>query len=181
MNDDKMVPIGFVKSVNVFSAFKNLLSDSYWWIVNLLFVTTRNYEKGLLSVDYLIELNEKYKNKLKSEEFIEFEAKIIEFKLILLDKADRWAAYVFLYESLLNDREKTLEKHKPFTIIDREDKRLKLTTALILQKKRYRLIKKKLKRELQGKKTGNLKHHPQSELSDEEIERRISWIRDITF
>jgi hypothetical protein len=177
MVNNKLASILLTKSIDMFRAFNALLSENYWWLVHRLFIETRNYEDGLIFVDFLLGLNDKYKCKLTLDKYTAFEARIIELKLILLDKADRWAAYIYLYESLLNDREK-IYKHKPFATIDPCDKRIKLTSVLSLQHRRYQLIKKKLKREMQGWKTGNLKHHPQSELSDEQIAMCIEWVRN---
>lgn len=92
-----------------------------------------------------------YKHRCNENEFINYEQHLTYFKMILLDKSDRWHRFVEMYEQLDPDR---------YSIL----------------KGRYDVIQQKINRQSQGKSVEHLKHKPP--LSVGETQRRIKFIMD---
>ena len=137
-----------------------LLSASYRNHFVQLINSTRNYEYGLqLSYEFekLIQI---YKSKLDVDEIEDIKLLFIQLRLNCLDKLDRWNAYIDYYDQVESDG--IFEHFLQYEIY------------------RYEVVKRKIQKSMKSDKLGNLMHHPQSELTDQQIEERardvIKWI-----
>ena len=163
--------------------FKALLSLQYWLNVRAAVINTRSYEEGLVAVKRLEELNLLYKkqNFLTELEYEEFQSRLFLFHLELLDKADLWDDFVRLFENLLQHRDvykhtkiiSALENSDIHPYVLGVDNQFAYIHPLWYLDYRYKIILKKVARKSKSKKVGNLQHKSQSELSEQEVQRRI--------
>ncbi|MBU1100741.1 MAG: hypothetical protein KKA84_10095 [Bacteroidetes bacterium] len=148
-------------------------------------IKTRNYEKGLFAILYLIDKLEIYKYKLTNEEYEKFGKSLYLFLLHLLDKADRWADYLQVWERLKNESTFHLNyiKSARFShskeieefILEETDYYLHVH-FLYGTNHRKKIIERKVLKKSEGKKLGNMYHATIEELSISEVEERIAWI-----
>lgn len=167
---------------DLLSRFKALMSDRYWLYARAAIISTRYYREGLEFVDRLTELNERFRqsSELTKEEYERIDRYLIEFRLQLYDKLDWWPEYIEYFDKMREEKSYTkryiLQKQGVDDYLLRIDERFKYVHFLYGQSHRYELIKKKLKRLREGKKVGNLYHHSQFELPEEEVRARFEFI-----
>ncbi|NPV92095.1 MAG: hypothetical protein HPY50_15115 [Firmicutes bacterium] len=168
--------------------FKVLLSDQIWSSVQWLVMSTRDYERALNTVGMLLHYLESRKTAFEKEVYERYEMKLLDFLLKLLDKTDRWEEYVELYDRILKERpfycltydnervgEPEFEQFIRWT-----GRRFHHVHFLYVHYRRYKVICRKLEKARSGRRTGNLYHAKQEDLSDEELQRRYNqtkqWI-----
>ncbi|MCM3144374.1 hypothetical protein [Brevibacillus sp. MER 51] len=162
--------------------YKALLSYPYWNRARQLITYTRHYEQGLLFVEHMMTLLNTYERKLTEGEYEAIDTNLVFFYLELLDKSDRWMRYVEYYNHVRSEKQYVLTYSStvPASIFGdflvESDDATHYIHFLYSINDRYETVKRKIERLKTGKRTNHLKHHPQSELSDEEIARRFDYI-----
>ncbi|MBW2672112.1 MAG: hypothetical protein JRD89_01685 [Deltaproteobacteria bacterium] len=170
--------------------FKVLLSDPVWPSVQWLVMATRDYENALNTVGMLLYYLETKKAAFDRETYEQYEMKLLDFLLRLLDKADHWEEYVNIYNRILEDRPfycLTYNRERNDPVFNRfirwTDKKFHHVHFLYVHHHRYEVICRKLDKVRSGKRTGNLYHATQCNLSDEELQQRYDqtkqWIEQI--
>lgn len=162
--------------------FKALLSYPYWNRACKLIIYTRHYEQGFLFVEHMMKLLNSFKNRLSAAEYEEFDINLIFLYLDIMDKSDRWMRYVEYFNEVRIEKPYSVtysiseppERFGDFLLRSNEEGHH--VHFLISIRPRYEVIKKKIERLKNGAQVNYLKHHPQSELSDEEIARRFDHI-----
>lgn len=163
----------------IINQFKNLFLDlinrsAFYQMIK----RTRNYEACLLlcnNFDHILNHN---KSKFTEKEFAEIDQDIIHLRLMCLDSTDRWNKYIEYFEEIFKTRKYYLTYSADCDITRfsryylRTQNNLHHIHFLYSGDRRYKLIQRKIAKSLKSNKLGNLKHHPQSELTDAEIERR---------
>lgn len=168
--------------------FRNLFKHPNWNYLHQFIVTTRNYDNGVIAIQYLIDKLETYKHKLKSSEYEKYGVSLYSFLLTLLDKADRWEDYLYVWEQLRNTKKfyikyvkSVIYSHSPEIrqfILDETENSLHIH-FLYGTNYRKKIIEKKVLKKNEGKKLGNLYHSTIEELTETEIKERIDWINKI--
>jgi hypothetical protein len=168
--------------------FKVVLSDPVWLSVQWLVMATRDYERALNTVGMLLHYLEIKKAAFKREVYEQYEMKLLDFLLKLLDKTDRWEEYVDIYNHILKERpfycltysnerdnDPTFERFIRWT-----GRKFHHVHFLYVHHYRYEVICRKLDKARSGKRTGNLYHAKQGDLSNEELQQRYDqtkqWI-----
>lgn len=168
--------------------FKSLFKHPNWNYIHQLIIKTRNYEKGIFAILFLIEKLEIYKSKLTSEEYEEIGKSLYLFFLHLLDKSDRWEDYLQVWEQLKRECKFHLNYVKSARFSHEDD-----FEEFILEETEYELhvhflyftsyrkkvIERKAFKKSEGSKLGNLYHATIDELSENEIKERIAWVNQI--
>lgn len=162
--------------------FKKLLSYPFWNRACKLIIYTRHYEQGFLFVEHMMNLLNSFKNRLSTKEFEEFDINLIYLYLEIMDKSDRWMRYVEYFNLVRTEKPYSFtysiseppERFGDFLLRSDEDGHQ--VHFLYSINSRYEVIKRKIERLKNGASVNRLKHHPQSELSDEEIARRFNHI-----
>lgn len=169
----------------VFSQFRRLFDWSCWVYVEQIILRTRSYDEGLEFTERMEAYLEAYQGHLTQREYMQIDQQLIRLKLTLLDKADRWHAYVDLWDKLYKEKQYLLTYDRSRDDPDfnrfvvKEDRYYKYVHFLYVGSHRYDLIKKKIQKLSEGKKVGNLMHRTQAELTDEEIEERYNFIMEL--
>jgi hypothetical protein len=145
---------------------------------------TRNHELGLIlceKFEYFLNI---FKDTLTAAEYETIDSYIITLRLNCLDKTDRWNKYIEYFDDVLNNKRylnnyaKSLdyngERFGRFLV--GENNKYYEVHFLYAGSFRYEIIQRKINRSLISNKLGNLKHHSQDRLTDEEIEKRINQI-----
>ena len=148
---------------------------------------TRNYDAGLDASMLLLRLSEDYKKELTAHEYEQNLLFLYKFFLEMLDRLDRWEEYLDCWKQIRNNTTIVGTYHldqesrrfhgdaiKPFIVEDRGT----VTKVHFLYGTHHRkeIIERKLERKWAGKSVKHLMHHPQSELTDEEIDERLKWV-----
>lgn len=184
---DNFLQLFKTRDVNkTIETFKLLFTYPYWNYVTQAITYTRYYEEGLMFVEKLFCLLNNYKHLLTENECEDIDISLIYFKLVLLDKSDRWMAFVDYFNQVRDEKCYThtysldigdSHGNPPFKgYLIKKDKHYHYVHFLYQFSDRLEVIQRKIKRIKEGKKTDHLKHHSQSELSEEEIIRRFEWI-----
>lgn len=159
-----------------------LLLDKFWNYTQEIFVQTRNYESALDFIRYASHMITTYKNSLSEKEFQDFDRNLISFHLCMLDCTNKWEEYIQLFEKMLYERRyvltysKTRDDPEFNKFVLYQDRNCKYVHFLYLSNYRYELIKRKYQKLLAGKNVEHLKKHPQSKLSNTEIQERYERV-----
>ena len=165
-----------------FTTVKMILSYPLWDYVSEFFTYIRNYEDGLDFVDYCYNVLEINRDKLTDKEFEHFDRTLIGLKLSMLDYLNRWGEYISYYENLLSENNYLLTYAKSRNdaefnkYVVYEDNSYKYVHFLYVGSYRYKIIKRKFTKWLQGKNVEHLKRHQQDRLSENEIQERLDSI-----
>ena len=165
-----------------FTACKLLLNYPLINFVSQYFSRMRNYEEGLDFVDYSYRIFELNKYKLSDKEFEDFDRKLINYRLSMLDGLNLWQEYISLYEDTLATKKyyytycKSRNDPEFNKFVAYEDKNYKYVHFLYLSNRRYQIIKRKFDKWLKGKTVEHLKRHQQNRLTDNELQQRYEEI-----
>lgn len=175
-----------VNDKQIFKNFKQLfLNYRYTNTFFEVICKTRNYEYGLMLCDKFDHILELYKDCLTNKNYQSIDKGIIGLRLLCLDKSDRWFRYLDTFEKVFIEKSYELTYSRDCEIerfgrfYKRSDRHSHFIHFLYMDEHRREIIKRKADRLVEGKSTDHLKHHPQSELTDEEIEQRYYEILNL--
>lgn len=161
------------------------MSYPNWNYLRQAIIKTRDYEKGLEGGCLLLQYTEEEKKKLTDKEYENNSVLLYYFILDMLDKMDRWEDYIMVWKHLRGSKDFTLKyaqkslkvhgnKIKPF--ISRKDSNCLYVHFLWTTLYRKNLIERKIEKSREEKKIWNLFHATKSELTEEEIQKRLDHI-----
>ena len=164
-----------------------VLSYPTWNYIRQAIDSTRSYEQGLDAALMLLYLAEEYGGLFSPKHHARQMMDLYWFILHILDKLDRWEDYLRLWNHIRqhttyaltytrSSREVHGSRIAPF--IMREGTQSLYVHFLYPTSHRRSLIERKVARQRKGSRIGNLVHAKQSELTQEEIHRRLKWIID---
>ena len=166
--------------------FRALLGDPTWYLVTQFLVTGRWYEEGLDLALQLLGCTERYHHVLSAREEARARMQLYALVLDMLDRLDAWDTYLKLWHQLRQHTTytltygggaATLPRAQPY-VMRREGNRTALH-FLWISDHRKQLIERKLAKQRAGRPLGNMRHHPQSDLSDAELRRRLAWVAQL--
>lgn len=174
-----------INSKQHFNGFKQMLSYPYWNYVTEIINSTKSYEEGYGFAERMSELLNIYASRLDAEEYKDFDKNLLTLKLSMLDKLDRWFAYLHFFETIFYEKPYELTYSIPATgpelerfgrYLLRIDEYHQYIHFLYPLNYRYEVIQRKIQRLQQRKSVSHLMHHQQHLLTDEEIEWRYQRI-----
>ena len=145
---------------------------------------TRSYEAGLDAGLLLLRVAERHHARLSRREFAAHRKQLYWFILEMLDRLDRWEAYLatwarvrartgYAYRVGREARQQHGAQLTPFIL--REDAHGLTVHFLWLTRYRKAVIERKVARRRRGQKLGNLWHATQDELSAAELRESLRW------
>ncbi len=185
-------PGACVRAVDL-AMYRALRSDPTWGLVTQLLVTTRSYDTGLELALALLVVADRYEALRPAHEAARSPVPLYSLLLDMLDRLDEWETYLAVWHQLRRHTTDTRTygdgPHSAATgaraapyVMRRTPGRIHLH-HLWLGSHRKDLIERKVARRRAGRRVGHLRHHPQSELSDAELRRRVSavaaWARTV--
>ena len=166
------------------SRYRRIMADPTWDFVVQALIATRSSAKGLEAGLQLLRFAEANRERLTPTEFEAHMPRLYAFLLDMLDRADQWEEYLTTWEAIRANTSYALRYNPaaplaqttmaPF-ILRREAGTL-LVHFLWLTAYRKAVIERKVEAKRSGRRLGNLRHHPQDELSDQELRRRVEWV-----
>ena len=166
--------------------FRALLGDPTWYLVTQFLVTGRWYEQGLELAFELLACADRYHQDLSAHEEARARMQLYALVLDMLDRLDAWDTYLEVWHQLRQHTAYSLvygggaamrPRAQPY-VLRREANRTYLHFLWIVSH-RKELIERKLAKQRAGRPLGNLRHHPQSDLSDAELRRRRAWVAQL--
>jgi hypothetical protein len=156
-----------------------------WNFVRQMIDRTREYDTGLYGVRVLIAFAEKHRHELDDRLGSTYLAFLYFFELDMLDRLDRWNAYLARWDELRSQVHIAFECHadeswwklygeKARAYLVRQDGDRAWFHFMRGQENRKKLSERKIARAAAGKSTKADQHHPKEELPTEEVERRIA-------
>ena len=183
---------GCVRAVDL-AMYRALRSHPTWGLVTQLLVTTRSYDTGLELALALLVVADRYEARRPAHEAARSPVPLYDLLLDMLDRLDEWETYLAVWHQLRRHTTETLTygdgphsaasgpRAAPY-VMRRTPGRIQVHHLWLLSHRKD-LIVRKLARRRAGRRVGNLRHHPQSELSDAELRRRVSavaeWARTV--
>ena len=147
---------------------------------------TRSYEAGLDAGLLLLRVTDLHQAQLSGLQRATHRKWLCWFVLEMLDRLDLWDAYLKTWARMRAHTTYPLTVHPiarqrhgatltPYVL--HEDVRVIMVHFLWLTRHRKAVIERKVQRQRQGQKLGNVWHGTQAELSDDELRERLVWIR----
>lgn len=167
---------------SVVDDFKSLfLSHANFMTLREMIISTRNYEVCLLMCDTFDRILSANQGAFTEEEALNIEKNIIKLRLLCLDKTDRWNQYVEYFDEVFSNKkyyynapnEDDADWYDKYFIEANGDT---YKIHFLYGDDRYDVIQRKIAKSMKSKNLGNLKHRPQSELTDEQIEQRYNQV-----
>ncbi len=165
------------------STYRTIMETWTWAGLVQAVLATRSYEAGLDAGLLLLRVTDLHHERLRQREYVAHRKHLYWFILELLDRLDRWDAYVAVWEYVRTHTAHTLTlqslaRHdarlEPFIL--GEDARGLKVHFLWLSRHRKRVIERKRQRQRRGGKLGNLWHAAQAELSDQDMRERLEAV-----
>ena len=167
------------------SGYRTIMATPRWYFVEKAMVITRSYGQGLEAGLRLLEFTHAHRDVLSAAEFERNETHLYLFLLDLLDRADHWHEYLSAWTQI--------RRHVRYTLTywPRTPAHAARATPYVVQRlaggdlrlhflwwtdHRKAVITRKLDAQRRGRRLGNLRHHPQADLSDAELRRRLAWV-----
>lgn len=166
--------------------YRELLSYPTWNYFRQAVINTRSYEAGLDAAFMLLRAGDEYKPTLSSKKHARNMQHIFQLILTCLDKLDHWEEYLQAWEQIRQNTDYAMtysrsarqthgERIEPFVL--GEDSHTLYIHFLYLESHRKALIERKLERKRRGGKLGNLLHARPEELTVQDVEGRLEWLR----
>jgi hypothetical protein len=156
-----------------------------WNLVIQMINRTREYETGLYGVRVLIAFGETHRNEIEARWWDSHMSQLYGSGLRMLDKLDRWNAYLVRWDELRRDVHIAFECHvdeswwklygeeaRPYLV--RQEGHRAWFHFMRGSERRRKLIERKVDRSAAGKSMKTHRHHGKEELSVEEVKRRIA-------
>ncbi len=166
------------------SSYRRIMAVPTWGFVLQAIIATRSYAKGLEAGLLLLRFTEENRERLAPTEFESNRADLYCFLLDMLDRLYQWEAYLAAWGqirahtayALSYSPQARLAETDMAPFILRRDPETLWVHFLWPTVYRKAVIERKVQAKRQRKRLGNLWHHPQDELSDEELHRRLEWV-----
>lgn len=157
------MPFEALSTLN-FDKFREILSFPTWWYIKEAVIRTRSYQEGLEGACSLLKMLNSFKSRVSPRFYQRNHLKIRLFIVDLMDRLD-------MVEECRREYYLLLEDFKESSALG---ERGHLIGHYLWCKWRNSIIDRKIHRIEDGHKIH--RHHPQGELSEEEIEDRFAWI-----
>ena len=164
--------------------YRSILAAPTWGFITEAVVATRAYVTGLEAGLTLLQMTEGYRAHLTPSEGAAHRRALYLFILDMLDRSDEWDGYLTAWEQIRTHTHEVLTyradarlaatRMAPF-ILGRTRDTL-LVHFLFPTSHRKAVIERKVQAQRAGRRLGNRRHHPQSELSASERRRRLDRI-----
>jgi len=166
--------------------FREVLSYPSWNYVRQSVISTRSYQAGLDAALMLLRAADTYKPMLPGKEHGRYMQDLFHFILTCLDKLHRWDEYLETWEKIRRNTTYSMTytstsrqvhgaRIEPFILS--EDARTLYVHFLYFGSHRKSLIERKLERRRSGRKVGNLLHARPDELTVQDVDIRLEWLR----
>ena len=172
-----------LQSLSDLSSYRAVMETGTWATLAQAVLATRSYEAGLDAGLLLLRVTALHDEHLTEQERATHRTQLYWFILELLDRLDRWDAYLSLwaylrahttYAHTLQSTARDDARLAPFML--GEDAGGLQVHFLSLLHARQALIERKLRRQRRGARLGNLRHATQDALSDAEIRERLQAV-----
>ena len=166
------------------STYRAIMATPGWYFIVQAVVVTRSYENGLEAGLQLLAFGQAHRDALDPAEFDRDARNLYLFLLDMLDRSDDWAGYVSAWAQIRAHVSFTVTYTPPRPeraiqaapyVVGRDGDQLRLH-FLWWTDHRKAVIDRKVRAQRRGRRLGNLMHHPQAELSDAELRRRLTWV-----
>lgn len=166
--------------------FRALLGSPTWSLVTQFLVTGRWYETGLDLAFELLACADRYQPALSAQEEADARTALYLLVLDMLDRLDAWETYLDVFQRLRDGTTYALSyrggaatsaRAQPY-VLRRKGETTDLHFLWLIDH-RKQLIARKQAKHRAGRRVGNLRHHPQSALSDAELRRRLAWVAEL--
>ena len=170
-------------SLSDLSTYRLVMETGTWATLAQAVLATRSYEAGLDAGLLLLRVADLHREDLSHEEYAAHRKHVYWLILELLDRLDRWDAYLSLWAYLrvhttyaltLQSAARDDARLAPFML--GEDAGGLQVHFLWLMQHRKAVIERKLQRQRRGTKLGRVWHANQAELSDAEIRERLQSV-----
>ena len=164
-------------------SYRTIMETWTWAGLVQAVLATRSYAAGLDAGLLSLRVTDLHREHLRQREYVAHRKRLYWFILELLDRLDRWDAYVALwgylrthtaYALALQSQARHDARLAPFIL--EEDARGLTVHFLWLIQHRREVIERKLDRQRRGARLGNLRHAAQDALSDAEIRERLEGV-----
>ena len=162
--------------------YRSIMADGTWGFIVQAVIATRGYAHGLDAGLSLLALTEARRTQLSAQEADDHCVKLYSFVLKMLDRLDQWDDYLAAWHQLRTHTTHALtysadDRRRPAMspYILRDDGPTWQVHFLWPESHRMEVIVRKARARGQGLRLGHL-HHPQSELTAREIQRRLHWV-----
>ena len=174
-----------LKSLADLHTYRTIMGAWTWACLFQAVRETRSYEAGLDAGLLLLRVAERHHARLSRREFAAHRQQLYWFILEMLDRLDRWEAYLATWVRVrartgyadrvgLEARQLYGAQLTPYVL--REDARGLTVHFLWMTRYRKGVIERKAGRQRRGQKLGNAWHATQDELSDAELRERVAWV-----
>jgi len=151
-----------------------------WNYIIQTFDYTRSYDQGLVFAMRLLAELEKNRKDIPRNKFGKYLYCVWHFIFSNLDKLDRWEDYLLLWKKLESIRivraRGTDEIDTGKSVLVRDETIKAFETLFLFLDHRKAVIERKLEKQKNGARLGNLFHERQTDLTTEEIRERFEWI-----
>ena len=164
--------------------YRRIMADSTWDFVEQATIATRSYETGLEAGFLLLRFTEEHRADFAPTTFEDNMMRLYYFVLDMLDRLDQWDAYLDAWAQIRTNTNYAIPERPdapvaamgmaPFIL--RRDPDAIWVHFLWELVYRKAVIERKVQARRQGRRLGNLLHHPQDELSDHERRRRVERV-----
>lgn len=167
---------------------RKLTAYPTWNYITEIVIKTRAYEQALTATSVFIQIVEKNKDDLASDEFEKMMSRLCIFILDMLDRLDYWEEYLNVWNQLRENTSFSMtynpsvldhSKQRISPYIIKKDQNFLYVHFLYFKSHRKDIIERKLKRKQQGKKLGNQFHTSQADLSMDEKRERFNWMMNL--
>ena len=164
--------------------YRRIMADPTWDFVEQATVATRSYETGLEAGFLLLRFTEEHREELAPATFQDNMIRLYYFVLDMLDRLDQWDAYLDAWAQIRTNTDYAIHERPdapvaamgmaPFILRRGPDAIwVHFLWQLVYRKA---VIERKVQARRQGRRLGNLLHHPRDELSDQERRRRVERV-----
>ena len=174
-----------LQSVGDLHTYRTIMGAWMWTSLFRAVRETRSYEAGLDAGLLLLRVAEQHRAQLSRQEFAAHRQQLYWFILEMLDRLDRWEAYLATWARVrartgyadrvgLEARQLYGAQLTPYVL--REDARGLTVHFLWITRYRQAIVERKAVRRRRGQKLGNAWHATQDALSDPELRERLAWV-----
>ena len=174
-----------LQSLGDLDTYRTIMGAWTWTCLFQAVRDTRSYEAGLDAGLLLLRVAEQHHAHLSRREFAAHRKQLYWFILEMLDRLDRWDAYLETWARVRaytayaspawpDARQQYGAELTPYIL--REDAGGLKLHFLWITRHRKAVIERKMARQRRGQQLGHVWHATQDELSDDELRERLAWV-----
>ena len=180
VGDDATRDSGLTQRLDL-SLYRRIMADATWDFVVEATTATRSYETGLEAGLLLLRFAETHRADVSPTVFEDHMMRLYSFVLDMLDRLDQWDTYLDAWAQIRANTNYAVPERRDVPVeamgmapfILRRDPETLWVHFLWELAYRKAVIERKVEARRQGRRLGNLLHHPPDELSEQELRRRV--------